>query len=243
MWFLYIILKFPRFEEGAIWIYLLLSFLQSSHLYYQLHSKSFSDHIDIEKSGSTFFGITQAAVGQYRVVLPPMPEQRAIARALSDVDALITSLDKLIAKKQLIKKAAMQQLLTGKTRLPGFSGEWKTKNMGELGNFFKGKGLPKEDLIDSGKTPAIPYTAIYTDFNEIVNKSIIRDFTSSTDTIYINSPHLLIAGSSNMLENIGKTCSYDDYEVVAIGGDVIVYQSDADVRFISYLNPLQKPEL
>ena len=56
--------------------------------------------------------------------MPPLPEQRAIAAALSDVDALIAALDALIAKKRDIKQAAMQQLLTGKTRLPGFGGEW-----------------------------------------------------------------------------------------------------------------------
>jgi type I restriction enzyme S subunit len=58
------------------------------------------------------------------VQLPPPPEQRAIAEALSDVDALIGALDQLIAKKRDLKQAAMQQLLTGQHRLPGFSGEW-----------------------------------------------------------------------------------------------------------------------
>ena len=58
---------------------------------------------------------------------PPLPEQRAIATALSDVDALLGGLDRLIAKKRDLKQAAMQQLLTGQTRLPGFHGEWEVK--------------------------------------------------------------------------------------------------------------------
>ena len=57
--------------------------------------------------------------------VPPLPEQQRIAEALSDVDALIASLEKLIAKKKAIKQGAMQRLLTGKTRLPGFEGEWE----------------------------------------------------------------------------------------------------------------------
>ncbi len=61
----------------------------------------------------------------------PKNEQTALPPSSSDVDALIASLDKLIAKKRDIKQATMQQLLTGKTRLPGFSGEWKVKNLGE----------------------------------------------------------------------------------------------------------------
>lgn len=64
--------------------------------------------------------------------IPPLPEQRAIAAALSDVDALIASLDKLIAKQRHLKTATMQQLLTGKKRLPGF-GEGKGYKQTEVG--------------------------------------------------------------------------------------------------------------
>ena len=71
--------------------------------------------------------------------VPPLHEQRAIAAALSDVDALISGLDKLIAKKRAIKTAAMQQLLTGKQRLPGFSGEWEVKRLGEIAHVNMGQ--------------------------------------------------------------------------------------------------------
>lgn len=64
--------------------------------------------------------------------LPPLPEQKAIARVLSDVDDLIRECDSLLAKKRDIKQGTMQQLLTGKKRLPGFSGEWKEKKLGEI---------------------------------------------------------------------------------------------------------------
>ena len=63
---------------------------------------------------------------------PPESEQRAIAEALSDVDGLLAALEALIAKKRAVKQAAMQQLLTGKSRLPGFNGAWETKRLGEL---------------------------------------------------------------------------------------------------------------
>jgi type I restriction enzyme S subunit len=66
------------------------------------------------------------------ILLPPLAEQQAIAQALSDVDALIRSLERLIAKKRDLKQAAMQQLLTGQTRLPGFSGEWKETHVREV---------------------------------------------------------------------------------------------------------------
>jgi type I restriction enzyme S subunit len=74
-----------------------------------------------------------------RIALPPVNEQRAIAEALSDVDGLLGALDALIVKKRAIKQAAMQQLLTGNTRLPGFSGEWETKRLGEVADIEMGQ--------------------------------------------------------------------------------------------------------
>jgi type I restriction enzyme S subunit len=63
---------------------------------------------------------------------PPVEEQRAIATALCDTDALLAALDRLIAKKRNLKQAAMQQLLTGQTRLPGFQGEWQKLQLGDI---------------------------------------------------------------------------------------------------------------
>ncbi len=72
--------------------------------------------------------------------LPPtLAEQRAIAEALSDADELIASLDALIAKKRDLKQAAMQQLLTGKTRLPGFKGEWQERLLADILRVRHGK--------------------------------------------------------------------------------------------------------
>lgn len=87
-----------------------------------------------------------------RLILPwpTEAEQRAIAEALSDVDALLASLDRLIAKKRDLKTAAMQQLLTGKTRLPGFSGEWEVKRLGELFNFSGGYSASRDQLSGDG---------------------------------------------------------------------------------------------
>lgn len=76
-------------------------------LYYLLLSKSFNDFIELNKSGTTFFGISQKAVSKYEAVLPTLQEQTAIATALSDTDALIENLEKLIAKKQNIKQGVV----------------------------------------------------------------------------------------------------------------------------------------
>lgn len=71
-------------------------------------------------------------IERLKIPLPPLPEQNAIAQSLSDVDALITALDRLITKKRNIKQGTIQQLLTGKKRLPGFSGEWEEKKLEDI---------------------------------------------------------------------------------------------------------------
>ena len=80
-------------------------------------------------------------------------EQRAIAEALSDVDGLIAALDKKIAKKRLLKQGAMQQLLTGKKRLPGFTDKWVEKTLGEIGTLSMCKRIFQEETSDSGDVP------------------------------------------------------------------------------------------
>ena len=100
--------------------------------------------------------ITSQDVRSFPVALPILAEQRAIAAALSDVDALLESLDRLIAKKRNLKQAAMQQLLTGQTRLPGFSGEWELKRLGDIATYFSG-GTPSTDVSSNygGQIPWI----------------------------------------------------------------------------------------
>lgn len=80
-------------------------------------------------------------LGEMVLALPPLPEQRAIAAALSDVDALLATLDQMIAKKRDLKQAAMQQLLTGKTRLPGFGGDWDVVEFGDIATIRNEKVL------------------------------------------------------------------------------------------------------
>ena len=96
--------------------------------------------------------VNKSQFSETRLALPPLHEQRAIAAALSDVDALLAGLDRLIAKKRDLKQAAMQQLLTGQTRLPGFHGEWDVKRLGEVARIKTGK-RNNEDKTEDGQYP------------------------------------------------------------------------------------------
>jgi type I restriction enzyme, S subunit len=101
--------------------------------------------------GSTMINLNQGTLGNLLVPLPPTrAEQEAIAEALSDADALIESLEQLLAKKRHLKQGAMQQLLTGKMRLPGFSGEWEVKRLGDLFTFSGGYSASRDQLSTEG---------------------------------------------------------------------------------------------
>ena len=98
--------------------------------------------------GTTMVNLNQGSLSSLQVQYPPLAEQSAIATALSDVDALLAAQDALIAKKRAIKQGAMQELLTGKRRLPGFSGEWEVRSLGNFGACYRGVSYnPSTDLL------------------------------------------------------------------------------------------------
>jgi type I restriction enzyme S subunit len=86
-------------------------------LFYQLGSPTFAQHVELHKSGSTFYGLTQDATGKYPVILPSVSEQTAIADVLSEMDAELAELERREEKTRALKQGMMQELLTGKTRL------------------------------------------------------------------------------------------------------------------------------
>lgn len=114
----------------------------------------------VSSAGNTAGVLDTKLVQSFRIWLPALNEQRAIATALSDVDALLEELDRLIAKKRDIKQAAMQQLLTGKARLPGFEREWETKRLGEIAPLQRGFDLPTSRL-KSGNYPVVYSNGIW----------------------------------------------------------------------------------
>lgn len=127
-------------------------------------------------------GVLNAGVLRPFVIpLPLVTEQRAIATALSDVDALIAELEKLIAKKRDLKQAAMQQLLTGQTRLPGFSGEWSLRELRRLVSTPITDGphmTPK--FYDSG----VPFLSVNNLVDSRIDLSDIRYISKEDDQVF-----------------------------------------------------------
>jgi type I restriction enzyme, S subunit len=124
------------------------------YFFYVYFSNRFFDRIMSMTAKSSVDSVRREMIADMLIPLPPRAEQRAIAAALSDAEALIASLDALIAKKRDLKQAAMEQLLTGKTRLPGFNGKWEMRHIGDIAPLQRGFDLPTSQ-IQSGPFPIV----------------------------------------------------------------------------------------
>ena len=179
----------------------------NEYLSYWLQCDKIVEYICSINSQTSIPMITQNQIEHIPVILPTIKdEQRAIAEALSDIDGLIAALDKKIAKKRLIKQGAMQQLLTGKTRLPGSTAPWVEKKLGEILDYeqpqpylvvstdYVDSGIP---VLTAGKSLILGYTTeqfgIYNKFPVI----IFDDFT--TDSRYISYPFKVKSSAMKML--------------------------------------------
>ncbi len=120
--------------------------LNNIYLRQYFDSSSFQETLKSLSGGGTRSYIGISAQHVLPIILPStITEQQAIAAALSDADALIESLEQLIAKKRQVKQGAMQELLTGKRRLPGFSGKWETRKVEDFAEVFSG-GTPPTSI-------------------------------------------------------------------------------------------------
>lgn len=178
------------------------------------------------------------------VARPPFAEQQAIAEALSDADALIESLQQLIGKRRALKQGTMQALLTGRQRLPGFSDEWRTNQLGDLATFHKGKGLPKSALDDNGKFPCVHYGELFTRLPETIRETCSRtNWTGDTFRSFIND--VLMPTSDVTPSGLAKaSCVVMDG--VIIGGDVLVIRTDPRIicgTFLSYVIRNSEPQI
>lgn len=149
---------------------------------YQFESELIQSLLSRQAQGGTMGVLNAGTLRPFQVPLPPLFEQRAIATALSDVDALLVKFDRLITKKRDLKQATMQQLLTGQTRLPGFSGEWELKRLGDVAD------------MGSGGTPLSSVAAYYDGDIPWVS---ISDMTKGGKVIYSTDRYLTEQGFAN----------------------------------------------
>ena len=157
-------------------------------------------------------------------------EQEAIAEALNDADALIESLEQLVAKKRRIKQGAMQELLTGKRRLPGFSGEWEVATLSELFDFSGGLSASREQLSATGHC-YLHYGDIHT------SKKTFVDATAEYDELPKLNVPLKKVSASSLLED-GDVVFVDASEDDEGTSKHVVIDNPGGIPFISGLHTI-----
>ncbi|MCM2971801.1 restriction endonuclease subunit S [Larsenimonas suaedae] len=154
--------------------------------------------------GSTVSRINISDIKSLRVAAPPLPEQKKIAQILSTWDQAITATERLLENSQQRKRALMQQLLTGKKRLPGFEGEWETIELGSLGSTYSGlSGKTKEDF--GAGEPFVTYMSVFSDGALRVDRFDRVRLSDSEFQNKVQYGDILFTTSSETPEEVGMT--------------------------------------
>jgi type I restriction enzyme S subunit len=165
---------------------------------------------ELYNSGSGVPTLDRNDIHDLKCVIPSIEEQKRIAEVLSDVDCMISSLEKLIAKKKAVKQGAMQELLTGKKRLPGFVGEWEDYTIGKMGEFYSGlSGKSKKDF-DCGEAHYITFLNVLS--NVKIDTSILAavDVKEGEMQNAVKKGDLFFNTSSETPEEVGMCAVLDE---------------------------------
>lgn len=187
--------------------------------------------------------LTAPQVGKYAIAAPKdLKEQHAIVTALSDVDALLEELDRLIAKKRDIKQATMQQLLTGQTRLPGFEGEWQTIRLGEHLTFIKNGTNARAELTDDGTVRYLHYGDIHASSSSTLSLDALPFLPANKakNLGRLKAGDLVFADASEDMDGVGKSVEITSMvqEEAVAGLHTIAVRFDKSILsdgFIAYL--------
>lgn len=222
------IFQILRGIEGAYNVALIKALPQGvdkEFLYHTLKREDLFQYIDLlsrRTSGQT--GVDLINLKAFELSIPVLTdEQAAIAKALSDVDSLTSSLQKLIEKKKAIKQGAMQELLTGKKRLPGFSGEWSQAPFGDLLDFLPTNAFTRDQMTDTGTIQNVHYGDILTKYGaclDMANTDVpyllesvsVRKYSESS---YVREGDMIIADTAED-STVGKCV-----ELVNVHGKVL----------------------
>lgn len=190
--------------------------------------------------GQTMPSLNTQILKGISLYIPDLVVQRSIADALQAADETITSIERLIIKKQAIKQGMMQQLLTGRTRLPGFNQEWVDVRAGDLGNFRGGSGFaPRYQGAGSGPIPFFKVSDMNSDGNELFmshsNNYVTEAQRNSMGAVLMPEEAIVFAkvGAAVYLERkrILTVPSCIDNNMAAYSVD----KSRVDVRFMHYV--------
>ena len=228
----------PRFIETPFWTVDTLFYSEvfsnsiPKYLYYQFCMIDWYSYN--EASGVP--SLNARTIEKIEIPKPPtIAEQQVIAETLSDADALIESLEKLIEKKRQIKQGAMQELLTGKKRLPGFSGEWVEKLLNSVTWFQEGPGVRTSQFTSSG-IKLLNGTNIY---NGVLHLDSTSRYISEKEA-YGAYAHFMAEAGDIVIASSGITIDKFDQKVAFVRNDNLPFcMNTSTIRFKPYskINP------
>lgn len=207
----------------------------STYIYYYIDS--IYDYLrKISDGGGGRGGLTKALIGNLNIPLPNKKEQNKIASALTSIDNLLLSLDKLIEKKRLIKQGAMQELLTGKKRLPGFTGEWRASNLGEL-CIIKDGTHQTPRYVENG----IPFFSV----ENVTNNNFKRVKYITSEDHNILTKNYRIEKGDVLMTRIGSIgiCKYIDWDVNAsfyVSLALLKFKEPSLAKFFSFYSMTER---
>ncbi len=165
--------------------------IENNFLYKCFTSYVLQQQIDKVSFGSAQPQLTVKEINKFKLPIPTLPEQKAIADCLSTWDKAIEKQIALITQKELSKKALMQQLLSGKKRLKGFRGEWRKFTLNDVANFINGKAYKQEELLNEGKYKVLRVGNFFSNSNWYYS-----DLELDNDK-YVNDGDLMYAWSAS----------------------------------------------
>lgn len=198
--------------------------------FYNYFSENFGNEVSKYTAKSSVDSVRRNMIAEMLIPTPTIPEQERIAETLSNVDSMISSLEKLIAKKKAVKQGAMQELLTGKKRLPGFIGEWYETTIGEHCCVFDGTHqTPKYTLA------GIPFYSVE---NVTANDFVNTKFITTEEHEQLSSKCKIEKGDILMtrIGSIGD-CKYIDWDVNAsfyVSLALIKCKETINAQFLSF---------
>lgn len=196
-----------------------------SHLF---QSNFVREQIDSSSLGTTVNTYTIERAKKTALIVPPLKEQQAIAEALSDADALIASLQKLIVKKKCMLASVKQQLL----KVSGNNSERVI--LGDIATFSKGRHLAKSQLSDSGKSPCVHYGELFTKYDSQISEVFSR--TNLDQDIVLSKGGEVLMPTSDVTPSGLAKASYLTKPNVVIGGDILIIQPNAERLYGGFLS-------
>ena len=221
-------------HDGWLRLYDFQAEANDEFLYYLLSSSYVKKQYEAFAAGSGVQNLNKEVVKKVTVHLPSLPEQEEIARTLSQFDTYIDDLAELIEKNRGIREGAVNDLVSGKDRLEGFTDEWQESTLSEIGTFLKGASLSKADIANTG-TPFILYGELYTTYNEVTYKVFRHTRKTVDEKYYSRVGDVIIPTSGETAEEIAtSTCVM--IPGVILAGDLNIYRTTKmDGRFLSFV--------